>query len=334
MDTEEESAPEKPASPSVDVTDIHRLPPDEARALVDEKLGPSETWPSPLINYRLAAEWQDDWKVEVGQWLRSAEENGFLPEVLHQLRAQAQKSSNFPARDPNDNRHLKLHQHLAPAVVTHYLTALGWAFAAYEPEKAGKGSKVDIDLSLRTPDGTIAEFQIKAPDQPGRNENGKLVDGEYDDRVIAAVEHAATQLPVPARGPAIIAVCANRMWPLSQNMRSLLLLLIGAVRGVGRQGFLRRADAGSFFSDDWRHVAGIVVLDLVRGLDRATYACTVLTNQRSPFPLNPDWFPNARVGGFVGDTFRWFRGVPGPPFVPDGTTLVDEIPESVLRAAW
>ena len=66
--TETQASP----SPSVEVGTLHRVPPEEARRLVDAKLGMSDRWPSPLVSYRLGAEWQDDWKVEVGQWLRAA----------------------------------------------------------------------------------------------------------------------------------------------------------------------------------------------------------------------------------------------------------------------
>lgn len=196
-------------SPSARGPDLHRLPAHEALALVDRLLGPGEDWPSPLIAYRLTDDFQADWKVELGQWLRAAEEFGFVDRVLHEIAHHAKRASKKATTeiDANDPRHLKLHQQLAAARVVHYLTATGWSFSGYETETGGV---IDIDCALVAPDGQVVEFQVKAPDQPGRVLGHRLVDGEYDDRVVGAVTKAGGQLRRAPTGPSMIAVCANR----------------------------------------------------------------------------------------------------------------------------
>ena len=183
-------------SPAIDTSDIYRLTGTDALSFVDRVLGPADSWASPLIGYRLTAESQADWKIELGQWLKVAEQNGFLERVLHDLRTQAQRPSRFTEIDANDDRHLKFHQHLAVARIAHYLTALDWRFEAFEPET---GANVDVDLSLRSPSGEVVEFQVKAPDQPGRVENGKIVDGENDLRIVQAVRKAGRRSYVGPR---------------------------------------------------------------------------------------------------------------------------------------
>lgn len=317
-----------PPSPAIDVRDIHRLPDAEAMRFVDNVLGPPDAWPSPLIKYRLGAEFQADWKVELGQWLKAAREFGFLDQVLHQLRTQAQRPSKADTIDPNDERHLKLHQHLAVARITHYLTALGWGFDAFEPDT---GSSVDIDLSLRAPDGKLVEFQVKAPDQPGRRENGRIVDGENDERIVHAVRKAAGQLRRPAVAPSIIGVCANRDWALSWDIGCLVKLLMGSTSQVGSRVFLTRANAGVFFTDEWAHVSAVLVLDFVRGAEVGKYVCVALMNPDAIFPIAEGCFPRGRVMRLKDGTFGWVRGPPGDAHtLPDGTSLVDEIPD----AAW
>lgn len=314
------------SSPAVDVRDIHRIPETDALKFVDEVLGPADTWPSPLISYRLGAGFQADWKAEVAQWLWVAKEHGFLDRVLHDLRAQAKRPSKATVVDPNDERHLKLHQHLAVARVTHYLTALGWNFQAFESETGGK---VDVDLSLRSPDGAVVELQVKAPDQPGRVVKGKIVDGEHDERIVLAVTKAAGQLRRPATGPSIIVVCANRDYPLAWSIRLLVKPLFGSTVQVGSTVFLTAENRGCFFKDDWAHVSGVVVLDLVRGAEIAKYICVALLNPNAAFPAPEGWFPRARVAQLCDGRFRWMRGSPKHTTLPDGTMSVDEIPEAV-----
>jgi hypothetical protein len=328
------SGEEAPQS-GVDVHELHRVTPADARAFVDQTLGAADTWASPLISYRLSADAQADWKVELGNWLKVAEQNGFLDRLMHDVQSQARRPSKLTTKDPNDRNHLKLHHYVAAARVTHYLTALGWSFGAFEPETGGD---VDIDLQLKSPNGAPVEFQIKAPDQPGRIENHRIVDGEFDERVIAAVEHAAIQLRHPARAPAIIAICANRDFPLCWELRRLVHLLVGSTKQVGSSVFLEKNDTGKFWSPDWSHVSGVFLLDLVRGIDIesggdvAKYISACLLNPNASFPILPSWFSRSRVLGFAGDVFEWMGGDARHSTVPSGTRLVDEIPESAWAA--
>jgi hypothetical protein len=312
-------------SPSALVQELQRLPPDAAIALVDRLLGPPEEWPSPLIAYRLTSEFQADWKAELGQWLKAAEQFGFLDRVLHEITHQAKKSNKKDTGviDPNDPRHLKLLQHVAAARIIHYLTATRWSFSGYE---LTPGQAVDIDCALTTPNGQLVEFQVKAPDQPGRLSGHRYVDGDFDDRVITAVSHARDQLRRPPTGPAMIAVCANRSWGLAWEPTCLVHLLIGSTMQVDDTVYLVRHDQG-FFSDDWKHVSGILLLDLLRGIDETKYTCTVLTNPQATFPVSPDWFPKGRVCVLEGTRFRWVRGQPGNALgLVDGTRWVERLP--------
>jgi hypothetical protein len=328
-DSQSMARPSTP-SPALDVESLSRLSTVEAIQLVDDVLGPPESWPSALIFYRLSSEFQAGWKAELGQWLRAAAELGFLDQVLHQLRTQAKRPSKSDGIDPNDLRHLKLHQHLAAARNAHYFTRTGWSFGAFEPETGGA---VDIDLSLVSPTGELVEFQVKAPDQPGRVLGGHIVEGEFDDRVVQAVNKACRQLRRPAKGPAVISICANRSWPLSWDVGCLVKPLIGSTLQVGSRVFLERARAGAFFREEWSHVSAVVVLDVVWGVEEGKYLCVVLLNPKADFPVGEDWFPGARVAVLEGNVFRWARGEPGVAHtLPDGTALVEEVPNEAWSA--
>lgn len=314
-------------SPSIEAAALHRVGSADALAFVDELLGAPEEWPSPLIGYRLASDFQADWKEEVGHWLKTAERFGFLDQVMHEIRNQAKRRSKKTvggAVDPNEPRHLKLNQHLAAARVAHYLTGTEWDFLAYEPERGGA---VDVDLALATPDGQRAEFQVKAPDQPGRKVGYRLVDGELDHRVVAAVLRAAEQLRTPATCGAFVAVCAVRDYPLALKPHCLVSSLVGRTIQEGAVVTLPLEQTGAFFSEGWRQVSGVVILDLHRAatLELApvtNYACTVLLNPNATFPGEPEWFPHARVCILEGGRFRWVRGAPPTRnTLPDGTPL-------------
>lgn len=317
-------------SPALDVDALARIPKADALQYVDAILGTPERWPSALISYRLTSDFQAPWKAEMGQWLRAAADFGFLDQVLHQLETQARRPSKTKGIDPNDERHLKLHQHLAAARIVHYLTRTGWAFDAFEPETGGA---VDVDISLRSPDGQRVEFQVKAPDQPGRIVARQIVDGEYDDRIVHAVNKAAGQLRQPARGPSLIVVCANRNWPLAWDVGCLVRPLLGSTLQVGSRVFLERDRAGAFFKDGWAHVSGVVVLDVAWGIDEGKYLCVVLLNPNADFPAREEWFPGARVAILEGNAFDWVRGEPGVAHtLPTGTLFVEEVPADAWRA--
>lgn len=313
-------------SPSVDVRDLHSITPAEAMALVDQHLGSPASWPSALLAYRLQSEWQADWKVEVGNWLHTAKSHGFLDAILRQIEGERGRRGEPTVIKGNDKHHLKLHQYLAPALACHYFTRTGWSFVGFETETGGK---IDVDLALDAPDGSLVEFQVKAPDQPGEVNGGRIHDGEYDERIVAALDKAAAQLPLPARSVGMVFIHAQRGMLLVGDCGCLVHHLIGTTSGAyGVDGvFLQREDRGKFFSNDWEHVAGVVAVDLVRGLDRASYACTVLLNPQATHPAHADWFPRGRVAVLDGDRFQWIRGEPGDLHtLPSGTQVVDRIP--------
>jgi hypothetical protein len=79
-----------------------------------------------------------------------------------------------------------------------------------------------------------------------------------------------------------------------------------------------------FFTDEWKHVSGVIFLDLARGEDRVAYPCTVLLNPLATFPALPSWFPHARVLYLDVKAFRWAGGPP-----PNGNT----VPEGTILAA-
>lgn len=299
---------------------------------MDQQLGGPGDWPSPLIAYRLASDFQEDWKVEVGQWLKAAEQYGFLDRVLHDIGHGAKRRSkkHNGAIDPNDPKHLKLHQHLATARLVHYLTATGWGFVSIESETGGS---VDIDCTLVAPNGETVEFQVKAPDQPGVVEDHRRRDGEDHGKVIEAMNNAATQLRRPPTAPSFVVVCANRDYPISWDPGELSAHLYGPAKMVGRRCYVVRSEAGSFTSGAWDHVSGAVLLDLARPHDGTRYECCVFLNPDAAFPGDPSWFPHARVCAMAGDEFTWVRGEPWTRHLPTGTRLVEAIPDEAWEEA-
>jgi hypothetical protein len=293
------------------------------------------------MEYRLAAEFQADWKAEVGHWLHAAQSHGALERTLRPLLGERDRKKGNDSKDGNDRRHLKLHQHLSAPMVCHYLTGLGWTCLGFDTET---GAKIDIDLALSAPDGTLVEFQVKASDQPGRLENGRYVDGNNDHRVVEALDHAVRQLPSPARSVAMVALFAQRSFSLAGDPSCVRRRVFGRTEQTNEGVFISRADfdekCGQFLKGNWNQVAGVVILDLSRTsdfvfgddkahvVDQTAYPCTVLLNPNAERPANPDWFPRGRVVVLEGDMFRWIRGEPWNPrhALPDGTTVVDSIP--------
>lgn len=312
-------------SPSAAAHELHRVPEEEALAFVDHHLGPASSWPSPLIAYRMASDFQADWKAELGQWLKAAEQFGFLSQVLNCIASDAKRHSKKHTAeiDPNDEKHLKLHACVAPAQIIHYLTATGWSYSGYETKTGGS---VDIDCALFAPDDHLVEFQVKSPDQPGRLVAHHYEDGDIDERVISALEKARKQLQPSPAGPRMIGICANRSWPLAWEPRCVVRHVVGSTMQIGKKVYLERHNRG-FFSPDWCHVSAILLLDLIRGELGAQYTCTVITNPWATFPVSPDWFQRARVCVLEGDAFRWIRGKPGMGHgLVNGTQLVDQLP--------
>ena len=106
------------STPSADGHELWRISNEEALALVDTELGASADWArSAILEYRLATEFQSDWKSEIGHWLHAAKRNGFLEKMLRPLLGEREKTSTNVERSLNDARHLKLHQQLAAAMM-------------------------------------------------------------------------------------------------------------------------------------------------------------------------------------------------------------------------
>jgi hypothetical protein len=323
---------------------LHCIGRDQALALVDTLFGPAGKWPSPIIAYRLSEAAQEDWKEEIGHWLDTAGRAGFRDKVVERALKQARRGTRSAGIDPNDERHSDLVQELAPAMVAHYLLNTGWSSSPSTVWEPVTGGVVDVDLQLTTPSGVVANVQVKAPDQPGNVVNGRVVrtpakgderdasgtlrpeikiGGEADWKILHDVDKAAEQLPKTAAQVNLIAVCPNRS-ALSAPHACLLSHLYGVTLG-GRAGVtLPSSKLGKFWDPEWRHVAGVLMLELLRpGSGDPLYSCIALFNPVSDVRAMPDWFPHARVCVLDSYTFRWIRGEPGlPAWLPDGTLIV------------
>jgi hypothetical protein len=305
---------------SVLASALHRAPREEALATVETHFGPASEWASALTKYRLASDFQADWKEEVGHWLTTAARHGYLEALLRRVLRMAKANAQVQ-RDGNDKGHAVLHAELAAALAAHYLLGTGWSYVAWE---AVVGGAVDVDIRLGTPgDGTEADFQVKGSDVPGRIEDGRVVDGEYDERVLAAIDHAASQLPRDGSRPTFVVMNAFRNWPLSATMSTVTRHLVGATTQEGDILYIRREARGRFFEDSWSHVTGVMVLDLLRGAVETRYACCVVLNPRTRSAGRESWFPHARVCTWDGRAFRWSRGEPPDCTLRDGT-IVEE----------
>lgn len=137
------------------------------------------------------------------------------------------------------------------------------------------------------------------------------------------MEHAARQLPKTGPPAKLIVASACRVWPLSQNVGFLVSELIGQTEQRDAVA-LPRSRLGKFWSPEWQHVAGVVLLDYLRGVDDLWYGCTVLLNPSLPVGELREWFAHARVCWFDGKVFHWARGAPGVAhFLPAGTRLAE-----------
>ncbi|MCB9625423.1 MAG: hypothetical protein H6723_19065 [Sandaracinus sp.] len=271
--------------------DIARIDSEEAIRVCDAVLGETGEWAgSPLLHYRWAAEFQGDWKSEVGQWLTAARVFGFDEAMVERLIRRTRRPSRSKEVDPNDQRHLEFVQEIAPATLVHFLTGTGWTFEAWEPMVGGA---VDVDVCLRSPSGVATSFQVKAPDQPGVVRGHRVVNGEFDERVIRAMENAARQL-VGAPGARVIAISAQRRVPLTFAPDPVTGFLFGDSCSDPSRSYVYMRRPGRFFDDDWNHVDGVLLLDLVR-TDVPVYFA--------------HWYPNPRKSSLAGSDFRATRCV-------------------------
>lgn len=311
------------APPSIAARALHALTDENAIALVDHLLGEAWQWPSSLIQYRFKSARQADWKAELGHWLHTSERLGFRDALVSRVLKRARRGSRSTGVDPNDQRHLDLQSEMAPAMVVHYLCGTGWTFSEWEPTARHGG---DVDVRFAAPDGSVVNIQVKAPDQPGGRAGGRVIDGEFDERVIVAIRKAAAQLLPYADGTNVITISARRVWPLYGEPAPLVTHLYGSTLCDPRRGvWLRQRERGWFFTPWWRHVGAVVLLDYDRALGRPAYGCTVLLNPLADHPVAPNWFPHAHVCTLGADRFRWINGEPGgrgESSLPDGTILL------------
>ena len=299
-------------NPSVETKELHRVDEAEAIRLVETHIGQAASWVDEMIGYRLSAEFQRDWKIEVGQWLATAAHFGYLEKLLDRSVRVAKPLDALQGRvDPDSPAFKKLFENLAPALIAHYFLGTGWSFIDFERSEP----PVDVDVELRAPSGSPVLLQVKAPDE---------YEEERDDWVQVSLRKAGKQLPIPARQPAIVALIAKRQISLASDTYVAESVVLGS--SVGPGPVLTRDRAG-LFATDWRHVGAVALFGHVRGLDRFTYPCSLLLNPwcEPVAQVDPAWFPRARVLSLQGSTFRWS---PEPPtaltYFPDGTRFVDD----------
>jgi hypothetical protein len=268
---------------------------------------------SQLMQYRTTSDWQDDWVVEVGNWLARGRELGYLDRVLAPVLPQRTASGS---RDAGDRVHRNVTQRLAQAMVAHYFIGTGWGLGTYEPrvtDLRGDGSTADIDLQMCPVPSTLVDMQVKASGGLGAAEQ------DVDDQIIAGIRNAAQQLPDPPLGRAFIVISALRRWPLYGDTH-VVERLLGSTTGYSAGRVLLHGDSRGELAC-WTHVSGIVILDHRRGLEESDYGCVALQNPWAHYQLDGAWFPHARVLTCVAGEFTWLRGAPSGTTFPTGTRL-------------
>jgi hypothetical protein len=288
-----------PTSPiTLPVEQLHEISNEEALALVDALLDRAPAQKSATLRYRFSSEFQADWKAELGHALHTAERVGFLDHVWERAYSRLFGGGDEPNDvDPNDRRLHMLRADLAPATLVHCLVGTGWTFGAWEPSR---GEGVDVDVALFAPDGTAVDAQVKAPDKPGVVVGHRRFGGESHEAVIAAMNHAARQLPTTDTQAKLLVVCAQRDWPLiSEPSRIVSHCLGGATQLPGPRYELPREKWGVFHSA-WGHVSAVVLLDLIRR-ETMRYGAVVLINPWAFVRAEPPWFRFGRVCSGVDD---------------------------------
>lgn len=331
---------------SIEADKIRAASVEECLAAFTEFVGGPESWASSLMKALIVADSDIDWRIEVGQWILRARAQGVADLIQGRLTG-ARKVSTGDAI--NDQAHSTFLAEMATPMLVHYLTATQWREVVTWEGKQREGE--DIDTEIKSPIGSVTAFQVKATDKPGRwlgwkvlpngeldtqlsfedgsgsSMIGKVVGGEVDEWVRAAMNKAARQLPRPARQPSIIALCSQRRWALGSTPRVVEREALGQPffdRERMAQPFLDPAALAEeqatavrekreptlypgLFAGPWRHVGAILMLDYRRG-NRFDYLCTVLLNPWAEEAARCEeaWFPHARVLKLDGDdVFRW-----------------------------
>jgi hypothetical protein len=310
--------------PFVKAEEIQQITNKEAIAFADEHLGDASKWHSSPIKYRLEADFQKDWKSEVGHWLYTAKQYGFIDTFLKRLisRANQEGIKEELDRDPNDQLHTILFQDLAPAMAVHYFLGIGWEFIEWEPNSP---TGTDIDIKLKSPSNKKVVCQVKGSDLPGRRtKKHRIINGENNQWVIKALDKAAKQLPKPAVNASMIIICPNRVWPM--NVGPLVSSLYGTTQHNSDTNttFLRREKTARFFTDEWTHIGAVTQLHLLRSVDVTGYGCRTLINPNAGdiAALTFRDYPRCRVLHLDGNKFRWQGVEPENSTFPNGTILI------------
>jgi hypothetical protein len=85
---------------SILATALHVVSARDALDFVDTQLGLPSEWGSQLTKYRLASDFQSDWKAEVGQWLKTAERHGYLATLKARVIKMAKSNAQIRGRAP------------------------------------------------------------------------------------------------------------------------------------------------------------------------------------------------------------------------------------------
>lgn len=299
---------------AVDAQTLHIVTDDDARARFHALLGKGPAWASAMMQYRTTSDWQDDWVIEVGNWLARADALSYLDFILRNVQPlRTRVGSNDGAE--GDGVHRKVTQQLAQAMAVHYFVGIGWSFGAFEPkvsEPRADGIPADVDLQLHPPSSALlVDMQVKASGTLG------VRDAEVDPQIRTGVTNAIAQLPVPAARPALVVISAQRGWWLSGDTH-VIETMIGSTNGYGGGRVLLHDDAHGEL-EAAPHVSGIALLDYRRSLSTFDYSCTVLMNPWATHRLDPAWFPHSRVLSCTNGEFSWIRGRPSASTFTTGT---------------
>jgi hypothetical protein len=309
---------------AIDAAALHLLRPQDAIRVFDAELGSGTAWSSPLMQYRTTAGFQEDWKIEVGNWIERARRLGYVAELRRNIVPHQQAAGD---RSAGDAVHRNVTQQLAQAQLVHYFVGTGWGFQAWEPsvpENRSNGTRADVDVQLIAPNGPVVDFQVKASGQID------LDDRIVDEHIQKGIRKAAAQMPTPAVRPALIAVLAQRGWPLTANV-DVVEQFIGSSAGYpDGTVLLHDNDRGEFMS--WPHISGIVLLDHRRGLELSDYGCVLIQNPSAAHPVDPAWFPHARVLTSTNGVFTWLRGRPAATTFPPGARFFQGTIEDAMRS--
>lgn len=83
LDQEDDDADDEDAPRiAIDAHALHFVSDEDARARFHALLGKGADWQSALMQYRTTSDWQDDWVIEVGNWLARADSLGYLDLIL------------------------------------------------------------------------------------------------------------------------------------------------------------------------------------------------------------------------------------------------------------